>query len=146
MLALEGGRRRIAGFRQQSGGSLNVNYPLWPEPRPAPDVVEAMRQRLQSHYDAKSLGPVPAPQGAVSEVSAEHLAVLIDVKPEVVSFHFGLPVPAQKSIRPWNRFTEEGHGHLSQCRDPTRLESVPGRAMEVSSGGDLRNAMIGLLA
>jgi hypothetical protein len=25
--------RRIAGFRQQSGGSLNVNYPIWPDPR-----------------------------------------------------------------------------------------------------------------
>jgi hypothetical protein len=24
--------RRIAGFRQQSGGSLNVNYPIWPDP------------------------------------------------------------------------------------------------------------------
>ena len=28
----EDAERRIAGFRQQSGGSLNVNYPLWPEP------------------------------------------------------------------------------------------------------------------
>src|SRR5215468_3860450 len=29
----EDAERRIAGFRQQSGGSLNVNYPLWPQPR-----------------------------------------------------------------------------------------------------------------
>ena len=30
--------RRIAGFRQQSGGSLNVNHPIWPNPatRPRP--------------------------------------------------------------------------------------------------------------
>jgi nitronate monooxygenase len=29
----EAAERRIAGFRQQSSGSLNVNYPLWPEPK-----------------------------------------------------------------------------------------------------------------
>jgi len=38
--------RRIAGFRQQSGGSLNVNYPLWPQPKITPEASEAMRKRL----------------------------------------------------------------------------------------------------
>src|ERR1700747_118715 len=48
----EDGERRIAGFRQQSGGSLNVNYPLWPKPKIAADASEAMRRRLQPYYDA----------------------------------------------------------------------------------------------
>ena len=30
--AAEDVERRIAGFRQQSGGGLNVNYPLWDDP------------------------------------------------------------------------------------------------------------------
>ena len=51
--------RRIAGFRQQSGGSLNVNYPIWPDPRCAPDASGAMRQHLQVQYDAFGLGRVP---------------------------------------------------------------------------------------
>src|SRR6185295_10944825 len=42
----EDAERRIKGFQQLSGGSLNVNYPLWPEPRIAPDVSEPMRARL----------------------------------------------------------------------------------------------------
>jgi nitronate monooxygenase len=83
--------RRIAGFRQQSGGSLNVNYPLWPEPEIAAEVAEPMRKRLQRHYDAKGLGPVPTPEGAASDVSPEHLAMLLRAKPQMVSFHFGLP-------------------------------------------------------
>jgi nitronate monooxygenase len=87
----EDAERRIAGFRQQSGGGLNVNYPLWPEPRISPRVSEAMRKRLQPHYDAKGLGAVPQPKGAASEVSAEHLAMLLRARPEMVSFHFGLP-------------------------------------------------------
>ena len=87
----EEAERRIAGFRQQSGGSLNVNYPLWPEPVITPEASQAMRKRLQPYYDAKGLGAVPQPQGTASEVSSEHLAMILRAKPEMVSFHFGLP-------------------------------------------------------
>jgi nitronate monooxygenase len=87
----EDAERRIAGFRQQSGGSLNVNYPLWPEPVITAEIADPMRQRLQAHYDAKGLGPVPRPEGAASDVSPEHLAMVLRAKPQVVSFHFGLP-------------------------------------------------------
>src|ERR1051325_5414525 len=89
----EDAERRIAGFRQQSSGSLNVNYPLWPEPKITPQVSEAMRRRLQRHYDVKGLGAVPQPKGAASEVSREHLAMLLRAKPQMASFHFGLPRP-----------------------------------------------------
>ena len=87
----EDAERRIAGFRQQSGGSLNVNYPIWPEPRITAGASEAMRKRLQPYYDAKGLGAAPQPEGAASEVSREHLAMLLRARPQVVSFHFGLP-------------------------------------------------------
>jgi nitronate monooxygenase len=93
-LSAEDAGRRIAGFRQQSAGSLNVNYPLWPDPACAPEITEAMRRHLQSIYDARGLGPVPEPQGVASEVSPEHVAMLLEMKPEVVSFHFGLPEAA----------------------------------------------------
>jgi nitronate monooxygenase len=87
----EDAERRIAGFRQQSGGSLNVNYPLWPEPKVSANASEAMQKWLQPRYDAHGLGPVPQPRGAVSEIGSGQLAMLLRVKPEVVSFHFGLP-------------------------------------------------------
>jgi nitronate monooxygenase len=85
--------RRIAGFRQQSGGSLNVNYPIWPDPRCAPETSAAMRQHLQVQYDAHGLGRVPEPAGEVSDVGPAHIALMLETKPEVVSFHFGLPEP-----------------------------------------------------
>ena len=85
--------RRIAGFRQQSGGSLNVNYPIWPDPGCAAEVSDAMRRHLQSRYDAFGLGAAPEPKGEVSDVGPDHVALLLDTKPEVVSFHFGLPGP-----------------------------------------------------
>ena len=89
----EDAERRIAGFRQQSGGGLNVNYPLWPEPKITAETAEAMRKHLQPYYDARGLGEVPVPRGAASEVSRDHLEMLLRAKPQVVSFHFGLPRP-----------------------------------------------------
>jgi nitronate monooxygenase len=52
-----------------------------------------MRKRLQPYYDANGLGAVPEPEGAASDVSREHLAMLLLVRPQIVSFHFGLPRP-----------------------------------------------------
>ena len=87
----EDAARRIQTFRQQSGGSLNVNYPLWDHPGDLTNVGMPMRERLQGLYDEKGLGTVPAPQALAGEVSADHLAMLQETRPEVVSFHFGLP-------------------------------------------------------
>jgi nitronate monooxygenase len=83
--------RRIAGFRQQSGGSLNVNYPLWQHLGDLTNVGMAMRKRVQALYDAVGMGPVATPDASGSEVDSEHLEMLRRAKPEVVSFHFGLP-------------------------------------------------------
>jgi len=90
-LTAEEAARHIAGFRQLSPGSLNVNYPPSPEPIFTAEASEAMRRHLRRHYDAKALGLIPQPRGVVSDVSPEHLAMLLEEKPEVVSFHFGLP-------------------------------------------------------
>jgi nitronate monooxygenase len=92
-LSTEDAARRIAGFRQQSGGSLNVNYPLWPEPVARREVVDAMRQFMKARFYADRLSTVPEPQGTRSDVSPEHLSMLLETEPEVVSFHFGLPAP-----------------------------------------------------
>lgn len=83
--------RRIAGFRELSSGSLNVNYPLWDDPGDLTAVAMPMRKCIQNLYDEKDLGPVPAPVAEASQVPPEHVEILIKMKPEVVSFHFGLP-------------------------------------------------------
>ena len=66
-LTAEEAGRRIAGFRQMSGGSLNVNYPLWPDPTASADVVAAMQRHLQVHYDTKGLGKVRLQGGRRSD-------------------------------------------------------------------------------
>ena len=85
--------RRVATFRQQSGGSLNVNYPLWDHPGDLTNVGMPMRMRLQDLYDEKGLGSLPELHATAGVVSPDHLAMLQETKPEVVSFHFGMPAP-----------------------------------------------------
>ena len=120
-LSAEDAGRRIAGFRQMSGGSLNVNYPLWPEPKASSDIVEPMRRHLQGHYDASGLGKVPQPQGIAGEVSPEHLAMLMEAKPEAVSFHFGLPeAPIVRAIKDAGIFVISSATTVAEAR---RLEA-----------------------
>jgi hypothetical protein len=85
-------RMWLAGFRQQSGGSRNVNYPIWPDLRCAPETSAAMRQHLQVQYDTHGLGRVPEPAGGVGDVGAEHVTVLLESSPSPVS------CPAQRHL------------------------------------------------
>lgn len=87
----EDAKRRIDGFRQQSGGSLNVNYLLWSAPKDVPADGGPVGARLQELYAEKGLGPVPTPVTGAGEITADHLDMLADAKPEAVSVHFGLP-------------------------------------------------------
>src|SRR5437764_14286014 len=50
----EDAERRIAGFQQLSGGSLNVNYPLWPEPSITPVLRGTTPPRRQPQFDANA--------------------------------------------------------------------------------------------
>ena len=52
-------RRRIEGFRQQSGGSLNVNYLLWQTPDELSGEALPMRHALQELYFSNQLGELP---------------------------------------------------------------------------------------
>ena len=83
--------KRITGFREQSSGGLNVNYPLWNDPGVLTGVGQPMRESIQKLYDETNLGMMPSPEASPGQVSPEHLEVLVDLKPEVISFHFGLP-------------------------------------------------------
>jgi nitronate monooxygenase len=83
--------KRIEAFRKQSGESLNVNYPLWADPGDLTGVGTEIRAAIQTLYDIKDMGSVPPPEVMESTVDSEHLAMLLEEKPEVVSFHFGLP-------------------------------------------------------
>jgi NAD(P)H-dependent flavin oxidoreductase YrpB (nitropropane dioxygenase family) len=119
----EDAERRIAGFRQQSSGSLNVNYPLWPEPKIAPQASEAMRKHLQLHYDAKGLGVVPQPKGAAGEVSREHKATAA-VFQRIKLFTAPLAPSGRSDVRRKNTLPNPPKVSMGQLR-PLFIAAVP---------------------
>jgi nitronate monooxygenase len=92
MLTPETLRGELQIARQGTGRSINANFFVHQPPVADAGREHAWRQRLAPYYrelglaaDAGAGGPVRAP------FSAELCEVVLEFKPKVVSFHFGLP-------------------------------------------------------
>lgn len=91
--SIEAARDQIAAFRRASNRGLNANFFCHPDPAPVSGAYGEMRARLQPFYAARGLGAVPEPSVPWRSFGDAHVALLGETKPEVVSFHFGLPAP-----------------------------------------------------
>jgi nitronate monooxygenase len=81
-------REQLGSVRSRASGPLNLNFFCHRLPEPVDD--SAWRTLLQPYYDHFVLEPsAPAPLRMPFDDAA--CAVVEELKPEVVSFHFGLP-------------------------------------------------------
>ncbi len=94
-----GARAMIAAVRERSAGALNVNL-FCHRPAIADHAVEAAWiERLRPEFEALG-APSPAALGEIYRSFIEDdamLAMLLEERPSVVSFHFGLP--GEEAIR-----------------------------------------------
>lgn len=79
-------------------GAFNVNFFCHTDPVPDPARESAWRRRLAPFYRELGLTP-PEPDGPIAPASrrpfnAEMADLLVECRPAVVSFHFGLPEAA----------------------------------------------------
>jgi nitronate monooxygenase len=84
-------RERILSFRQMSDGRLNINFVLFD---PAPDHEERtarMREALLPYYARFGLGAPPEIPPLDGQVTPHDLESVLEQRPDVVSFHLGLP-------------------------------------------------------
>lgn len=94
MLSLNAMQEELKAIRAATSTPLNVNYFCHTPPQSDAAREAAWRAMLAPYYrefgiDADSIQPGPGR----SPFSHEAADVLEEFKPEVVSFHFGLPVP-----------------------------------------------------
>ncbi|MDD2052021.1 nitronate monooxygenase family protein [Pseudomonas putida] len=92
MLTLEQVRQEVLSIRQASQGPLNLNF-FCHQP-PAPDAVReaAWKRALEPYY--RELGVdfnAPTPVSNRAPFDEAGCALIEELRPEVVSFHFGLP-------------------------------------------------------
>jgi nitronate monooxygenase len=89
MLTADQARREVTAFRASADGPLNLNFFCHVMPAP-PDETE-WRARLAPYY-AELRVDVAAPPPPLRLPFDEAMCALVEeVRPEVVSFHFGLP-------------------------------------------------------
>ena len=87
-------RDELAAIRAQTRRPVNVNF--FCHTPPAPDAAREARWRasLAPYYAEHGIDAAAIPPGpGRAPFSAEAAEVLGELKPEVVSFHFGLPSP-----------------------------------------------------
>ncbi len=92
MLSPDQMRSQVGIIRQRTARPLNMNFFCHRSPGSQPEREAAWRQRLAAHYREFGLDP-SSPIAAAIRVPFDDAAceVVEELKPEVVSFHFGLP-------------------------------------------------------
>ena len=89
MLTPEAAREQVAEVRARAEGPLNLNFFCHAMPEGAND--KAWRALLQRYIQAYGISGEPGDGPVRLPFDADMCAVVEDVRPELVSFHFGLP-------------------------------------------------------
>lgn len=85
-------REQVAAFRAACSGPLNLNFFCHLPPEPDAAREQAWRERLAPYYRELRIDPAaPIPVSNRAPFDAAFCEVVEDLRPEVVSFHFGLP-------------------------------------------------------
>lgn len=91
MLTPDQVRAQVAEVRAQAEGPLNLNFFCHRLGEP-PDEMR-WRALLAPFYDAEGVGPPDVPPPLRAPFDETMCKIVLDMRPEVVSFHFGLPEP-----------------------------------------------------
>lgn len=95
MLNAEQLRAQVAKFRAATAAPLNLNFFAHKPPVPNNAREHAWREKLKPYYVEFGIDPnAPVPTSNRAPFDDAFCGVVEDVKPAVVSFHFGLPEPA----------------------------------------------------
>jgi nitronate monooxygenase len=98
MLSLDQARAELGIIRQRTDKPLNVNFFCHRPPTPDPAREAGWKQQLNGYYTEFGIDPASIPSGPGRAPFDEGFCALVEeVKPEVVSFHFGMPEDALTS-------------------------------------------------
>ena len=84
-------REQVAALRQTTNHPFNLNFFVHARPQASPETTARARARLASYFAEFGLGPVPEPKEPLPTFDDERLDLVLELRPRVVSFHFGLP-------------------------------------------------------
>jgi nitronate monooxygenase len=92
MLGTDALRRELATLQAQTSRPFNVNFFCHAQPQPDAEREAAWRAALLPYYEELGVGPDAIAAGpSRTPFDAAAAEVLAELRPAVVSFHFGLP-------------------------------------------------------
>src|ERR1700757_4668253 len=91
-------RDQIEEIRRACNRPFNLNFFVHSAPSIDVQTAGRVRERLAAYFDEFGLGAVPEPSDPLPRFDEERLQMVLELRPLVVSFHFGLP-PADKLKR-----------------------------------------------
>lgn len=95
MLSSEQLRGEIEAFRAACHGPLNLNFFCHQPPAPDPEQDARWKQALKPFYEEVGADfEAPTPVSNRAPFDEQSCKLVEELRPEVVSFHFGLPAPA----------------------------------------------------
>ncbi len=86
-------REQIGNIRAATNRPFNLNFFVHARPAVDAAATKRMRARLAGYYAELDLGQVPDPDELFPPFSEDQLAAVLEARPRVVSFQFGLPAP-----------------------------------------------------
>jgi nitronate monooxygenase len=93
-------REDVAKIRTRTDKPINLNFFCHPTPQRDEASEAAWRKRLAPYYAELGLDPNAAAPAVIRSFDADMCEAVIELRPEVVSFHFGLPdAPLIKRIK-----------------------------------------------
>ncbi|UUT22537.1 nitronate monooxygenase family protein [Pseudomonas sp. T8] len=95
MLSPEQIRQEVQSIRQTTRAPLNLNFFCHQNPTPDPEQEIRWKNALEPYY--RELGAdfeAPTPVSSRAPFDAVSCELVEELRPEIVSFHFGLPEPA----------------------------------------------------
>jgi nitronate monooxygenase len=90
-LPAQAARDQIEEIRRACNRPFNLNFFVHSAPSIDVQTAGRVRERLAAYFDEFGLGAVPEPSDPLPRFDEERLLLVLELKPPVVSFHFGLP-------------------------------------------------------
>jgi nitronate monooxygenase len=91
MLSADGIRKAVADYRSRTRGPLNLNFFTHSDPDADASREAAWLARLRPYYEAFGIAPPKGVEAGRGRFDDTLCAIVEDLRPEMVSFHFGLP-------------------------------------------------------
>jgi nitronate monooxygenase len=152
MLPADELRRQVGELRERTARPFQLNFFC----HERPELPEALAARAREYfvpvYDELGMGDPPQPSSPAIEFDAERLAALLELRPPVASFHFGIPgADALAAIRdagikvlaprPWGRPSSSSvpGSTRSSPRAPRPAATEPASSWTATTGRSARS-------